>query len=73
MSPKKLEGRLARFCAALADRRWHDTRSIIREAKVCAVNSCASDARLMGAQIDCERRMVRGNAVYFYRMRKRPA
>lgn len=70
MQPNKIApgSRLHRFLSLLSDRQWHHTAEIIRKAKVCAVNSCASDCRLLKIKIDCQRRTIRGNAVYFYRL-----
>lgn len=45
--------RLLRVLAVLADGREHTTRDIIREAQVCAVNSCIAELRANGAGIVC--------------------
>lgn len=70
MTPSKLKpgSRLDRFLTLLSDREWHHTAEIVRKAKVCAVNSCASDARLLGRNVQCQRRRVNGYWVYFYRL-----
>lgn len=47
--------RLQRVLAVLLDNKKHTTRSIIRKAKVCAVNSCVSELRANGISIECER------------------
>lgn len=47
--------RLQRVLRLLRDRKWYSTRTIIRKANVCAVNSIASELRSNGYRIDCRR------------------
>ena len=57
MNYAKLEksARLQRVLAYLKDGLSHSTRDIIREANVCAVNSCISELRANGYDIDCKK------------------
>jgi len=56
--------RLQRVLAVLMDRKAHTTRSIIRKANVCAVNSCIAELRANGVQIECERK----KNLWFYQL-----
>lgn len=47
--------RLRRTMAVLEDGRWHTTREIMREADVCAVNSCIAELRENGLDVECRR------------------
>ena len=60
--------RLQRVREVLRDCRWHSTRQIMAEANVCAVNSCISELRANGFQIDCEHRMQDGHRLFYYRL-----
>lgn len=57
--------RLQRVLNVLLDRRAHTTRDIIRDACVCAVNSCISELRANGYNISC-RQIERG--IYQYKL-----
>ena len=46
--------RLRRVMAVLADGKPHSTRDIMREANVCAVNSCVSELRENNIAVQCE-------------------
>lgn len=48
--------RLQRVLSVLMDKKEHTTRDLIRNAKVCAVNSCIAELRANGIQIECERK-----------------
>ena len=43
--------RLQRVHKLLSDGRWHSTREIMREADVCAVNTCIAELRANGCPI----------------------
>lgn len=45
--------RLRRVMAVLEDGGWHSTREIMREADVCAVNSCIAELRENGLDVEC--------------------
>lgn len=47
--------RLQRVLKLLKDRKWHTTRTIIKQAHVCAVNSIASELRKNGHPVECKR------------------
>lgn len=56
--------RLSLFLGALASGEWRSTMDIIREAGICAVNSCAAECRAQGIDVACERR----GAAWYYRL-----
>jgi len=58
--------RLQRVISFLSDKKPHSTRDIMTGAYVCAVNSCISELRANGYDIDCRRK----NKVWIYRLRK---
>ena len=58
--------RLQRVLSFLADKKPHTTRDIITGAFVCAVNSCISELRANGFDIDCYRK----KSVWIYQLRK---
>lgn len=66
--------RLQRFLQLMRDGQWRTTRSIIRGARVCAVNAVVSELRVHGAEIECEQRPSRSGQgrVWYYRMTKEP-
>lgn len=47
--------RLKRVLELLADGAWHSTLDIVRNAGVCAVNSCVAELRANGCTIICRR------------------
>lgn len=47
--------RLQRVAYVLSDGAWHSTLDIIIGAGVCAVNSCVSELRANGLDIECRR------------------
>lgn len=47
--------RLKRVLALLSDGAWHSTLDIVRNAGVCAVNSCVAELRANGCAIICRR------------------
>ncbi|MBM1816233.1 hypothetical protein JQX09_24320 [Sulfitobacter pseudonitzschiae] len=60
--------RLSRVNRLLSDRKPHSTRSIMRKTHVCAINTCVSELRQLGADIKCERKYVNGRFVFYYTM-----
>jgi len=48
--------RLQRVLKYLTDKKPHSTRDIVREANVCAVNSCIDELRQNGFNIKCARK-----------------
>lgn len=48
--------RLMRVLGVLSDRQPHSTLDLVTQAQVCAVNSCVSELRAAGHQIECKRR-----------------
>ena len=66
--------RLRRVLGVLADGHEVSTLEIMREAQVCAVNSCVAELRVAGHTINC--RMGKGPSggrVWFYRLVRKPA
>ena len=64
--------RLQRLIAVLRDGRPHTTRSIMRKASICAINSCVAELRAHGAEITCTRQKVNGAWRFYYTMTKGP-
>ena len=64
--------RLRRVLLLLGDRQWHTTRDIVRDADVCAVNSCIAELRAQGATIDCSVVSVGGARRFRYRLMSMP-
>ncbi|EPX78119.1 hypothetical protein [Salipiger mucosus] len=66
--------RLQRVLTVLSDGKPHSTWSIMRRAKVCAVNSCIAELRCLGARIDCETRLEgpERERRFYYTMKKGP-
>ncbi len=64
--------RLQRVLAVLDGGGWHSTMDIVREAGVCAVNSCISELRDNGKDITCrqvtEPPLLGGGRVWEYRL-----
>ena len=60
--------RLKRVLAVLKRGGWWSTRELLGEAEVCAVNSCVAELRANGIQIECVRRGVREQSLFFYRL-----
>ena len=61
--------RLQRTLAALRDGEWHSTRDILRDAHICAVNSCIAELRANGYVITCQQRIGSdGRRLFFYRL-----
>ena len=61
--------RLGRVHAVLSDGLDHSTLDIVREAGVCAVNSCVAELRCNGAVISCRQASTEaGGRIWFYRM-----
>lgn len=56
--------RLKRVKELLQDGRCHSTLNIVQNARVCAVNSCVSELRANGCDIDCQRK----GDIWYYRM-----
>jgi len=48
--------RLQRVLKYLKDKKPHSTRDIVKEADVCAVNSCVDELRENGFDIKCTRK-----------------
>lgn len=62
--------RLQRVLAVLEDGEEHSTLDIVREACVCAVNSCIAELRANGAAIDCRQaRNADGGRIWLYRLK----
>lgn len=59
--------RLQRVLAVLSDGEGHTTRDLIRQADVCAINSCVSELRANGLDIDCK---PEGRGRFSYRLIK---
>lgn len=64
--------RLRRVLAVLKDGRRYTTRTIMRRASVCAVNTCVAELRELGACIECTKERVGGKWRWFYRMTEAP-
>lgn len=60
--------RLQRVLALMLDGRERSTLDIQTGAKVCAVNSCASELRAAGYTIHCRQEMTDTGRVWYYRM-----
>lgn len=60
--------RLQRVKRLLSDGKPHSTRDIMRRAYVCAISSCVAELRVNGAEIICERQMIKGKFIFFYTM-----
>jgi len=58
--------RLQRVMAFIKDEKPHSTRDIMTGAHVCAVNSCISELRANGFDIDCRRK----NKIWIYCLRR---
>lgn len=56
--------RLQRVDRLLSDGLWHSTLDIFQGAKVCAVNSCVSELRANGRNIEGHWR----KKIFYYRM-----
>lgn len=56
--------RLQRVLAVLSDCAEHSTMDIIREARVCAVNSIVAELRTNGIAVACRR----DRGVWYYRL-----
>ena len=65
--------RLQRVLAVLKRGGWWSTRELIREADVCAVNSCVAELRDNGFDIQCRHRMDSGGRLFFYRLERKEA
>lgn len=65
--------RLQRALAVLRARRgrWTSTRTLLREANICAVNSVVAELRENGVRIECEQRTQKGlhRRRWFYRIK----
>lgn len=61
-SAKISSPRLQRVLKVLRDKKPHTTRDIVRQAHVCAVNSCIAELRCHGLDIECKRK---GNKFYY--------
>lgn len=64
--------RLQRALAVLSDGQAHSTRSIVRAARVMAVNAVVAELRHHGAEIICRQRVVDGKRRFSYTMTKGP-
>lgn len=66
--------RLQRTLAALEARRgWMSTRTLLRRANICAVNSVVAELRENGVAIECEQRVTKSGARrWFYRLADGP-
>ena len=65
--------RLQRVLAVLQDGAEHSTLDLIREAQVCAVNSCIAELRDNGCWIECRQEAGRsGERVWLYRLVSSP-
>lgn len=64
--------RLQRLLAVLEDGKPLTTRTIMRRANICAINSCVAELRQHGAEITCTRQLVAGKWRFFYTMTKGP-
>ena len=42
----------------------------MRDAHVCAVNSCVSELRVNGCEIECQQAVVFGERLFYYRLMK---
>lgn len=60
--------RLQRVSRLLSDGKPHSTREIMQRAHVCAISSCVFELRANGAEIICERHMIKGKQLFFYTM-----
>ena len=60
--------RLKRVAALLADGEEHSTLDIVREARVCAVNSIIAELRANGFRISCRQVHRDGARVWLYRL-----
>lgn len=63
---------LQRVLKALSDGKPLTTRQIVRRAGVMAVSACVSELRALGAEIDCEVRVVKDQRRWFYTLKKAP-
>ena len=63
--------RLQRVLEALSDGVEHSTLDLVREAEVCAVNSCIAELRANGAHIDCRQiRNSGGQRLWVYKLNR---
>ena len=63
--------RLQRVLEALSDGVEHSTLDIVREAEVCAVNSCIAELRANGADIGCRQiRNSGGQRLWMYKLNR---
>lgn len=77
MHAAKLETspRLRRALTVLEGRRgeWIGTRTLIREARICAVNSVIAELRVNGCVIECEQRKHGKERRWVYRLTASPS
>ena len=67
----RLTPRLARVLGVLRDGRPHTTRELIERARVCAVNTCVSELRALGYEIECRSQgHAAGAHVYAYSLQE---
>jgi len=66
--------RLQRALRVLEERfgQWVTTRTLVRKANICAVNSVVAELRENGCRIECEQRSKDGQRRFFYRLTKTP-
>ena len=64
----KRSPRLQRVQALLANGRWYSTREIMTQAHVCAVNSCVSELRANGCEIECRQAVVFSQRLFYYHL-----
>ena len=63
--------RLQRVLEALSDGVEHSTLDLVREAEVCAVNSCIAELRANGADINCRQiRNSGGQRLWMYKLNR---
>lgn len=60
--------RLQRVHAILKRGGWWSTRDLLREADVCAVNSCVAELRANGLSIECRHEYQHGRRLFYYRL-----
>ena len=58
--------RLTRVLRVLRDGRPHTTRELIKQAEVCAVNTCVSEMRALGYVIECRSQGHDGHGAHVY-------
>ena len=63
--------RLQRALAVLRARRgrWTTTRTLLRAANICAVNSVIAELRENGIAVECEQRVEGGRRRWAYRLK----